>query len=138
MMEIWVPSDGIRLSAVERGAGTPIVLLHGGLANHLSCWLYAEPLAARYRVITPDLRGAGRSTYAGPLSWDLLADDIAALVQHLGLPRVAIGGASFGAGVAVRVALRHRELVAALVVLDPAYGGATLGLTPAQQAAMQA
>jgi pimeloyl-ACP methyl ester carboxylesterase len=137
-MEIWVPSDGIRLFAVERGAGPPVVLLHGGLANHLACWLFAEPLTARYRVITPDLRAAGRSVFAGALSWDALADDVAALVRHLGVEQVVVGGTSFGAAVAVRFALRHPELVAALLVLNPAYGGGELGLSPAQDAAMAA
>jgi pimeloyl-ACP methyl ester carboxylesterase len=102
----------------------------------LACWQFAAPLTARYRVITPDLRGAGRSHFAGPLSWDVLSDDIAALLRHLGIARAAIGGTSFGAGAAVRVALRHPDVVAALLVLHPAYGGGELGLSPAQQQAM--
>ena len=138
LREHWLANGDVRLFAVEGGAGRPIVLLHGGLANHLACWLYAEPLAARFRIITPDLRGAGRSHFAGPLSWDALADDVAVLVRELGLSRVVVGGSSFGAGVAVRVALRHRELVDALLVLHPAYGGDELGLSPAQQQAMAA
>lgn len=141
-MDIWFESRGVRLFAFEKGdghsIGQPIVLLHGGLANHLACWLFAEPLASRFRVITPDLRGAGRSGYGGALAWDVLADDVAALVQHRGLSRVAIGGTSFGAAVAVRFALRHPALVSALLVLNPAYGGDELGLAPAQVAAMQA
>jgi len=130
--------DGVRLYAYEAGEGPPIVLLHGGLANHLACWQFAGPLAARHRVITPDLRGAGRSHFAGPLTWDALADDVTALVRHLGYARAVIGGISFGAGVAVRVALRHPSVVSALLVLHPAYGGAKLGLLPAQQQAMAA
>ncbi len=137
-MDIWFESRGVRLFAFEKGSGHPIVLLHGGLANHLACWLFAEPLASRFRVITPDLRGAGSSVYGGALGWDVLADDIAALVQHLGLPHVAIGGTSFGAAVAVRFALCHPTLVSALLVVNPAYGGDELGLAPAQIAAMQA
>lgn len=138
LREHWFDNGGVRLFAVEAGEGAPIVLLHGGLANHLACWQFAEPLASRFRVITPDLRGAGRSHFADPLTWDALADDIAALVRSLGLARAAIGGISFGAGCAVRVALRHPELVSALLVLHPAYGGAELGLTAAQQQAMTA
>jgi pimeloyl-ACP methyl ester carboxylesterase len=89
-------------------------------------------------VITPDLRGSGASHFADDLTWDLLADDIAALARHLGIARAIVGGASFGAGVAVRVALRHPALVAGLAVLQPAYGGADLGLSAAQRAAMDA
>lgn len=138
LSEIWFENHGTRLFAVETGSGPPLVLLHGGLANHQSTLLYAAPLAARFRVIAPDLRGSGRSIYPGPLDWDLLADDVAALVGHLGLDRAAIGGISYGAGVAVRTALRHPSRTAALLVLHPALGGTDLGFTPAQRAAMDA
>ena len=138
LREHWFEHGGTRLFAAESGDGPPLVLLHGGLANHLACWQFAAPLATRYRVITPDLRGAGRSHFAAPLSWDAFADDIAALLRSLGIARAAIGGISFGAGAAVRVALRHPDVVSALLVLHPAYGGAALGLLPMQQQAMAA
>jgi 3-oxoadipate enol-lactonase len=138
LREHWFEHDGVRLFATLAGEGAPIVLLHGGLANHLACWQFAGPLAARYRVITPDLRGAGRSHYGQPLTWDALASDIPALLRSLGIERAVIGGISFGAGVATRVALRHPEVVSALLVLHPAYGGAELGLTASQQQAMDA
>lgn len=138
LREHWFDNDGARLFVAEAGEGAPLVLLHGGLANHLACWQFATPLASRFRVITPDLRAAGRSYFAGPLTWDAVADDIAALVRSLGVARAAIGGISFGAGGAVRVALRHPDIVSALLVLHPAYGGAELGLTIAQQQAMAA
>jgi pimeloyl-ACP methyl ester carboxylesterase len=134
LVEICV--DG--LFAVETGHGTPIILLHGGLANHLVCRAFAAPLMSSYRVITPDLRGSGKSTFSGELSWDLLADDIAALVRHLGLATAVIGGVSFGSGVAVRTALRHPGLVDKLVLLTPAFAGTDVGLTPAQDEAMRA
>lgn len=136
--EHWFENAGTRLFAADCGDGRPIVLLHGGMADHRSCWLYARPLRSRFRVITPDLRGAGRSHHAGPLSWDAIADDIAAIVHGLGLDRVVVGGSSFGAGAAVRFTLRHPSLVSALLVLNPAYGGAELGLLAAQRAAMTA
>lgn len=138
LREIWFENHGVTLFAVESGRSKPIIFLHGGLANHLACRVFAAPLAARFRLITPDLRAAGRSIYAGELSWRELADDVAALVRHLGLDRAVIGGVSFGAGCAVRVALDHPELVEGLVVMTPAYGGADVGLTAAQQAAMHA
>jgi len=138
MNEITFDSAGTRLFAYEAGEGTPVILLHGGLANHLAVWRFAEPLAARCRVIAPDVRASGRSHFGGELSWDLLADDVAALVRHLGLPRAAIGGISSGAGAAVRAALRHPEVVSQLIVLTPAFAGGDVGLTPAQRAAMDA
>lgn len=138
LAEIWFESDGVRLFAVDSGRGRPLILLHGGLANHLACRRFAASLSPRFRIITPDLRASGRSVHAGPLTWDQLADDVAALARHLGLSRAVIGGVSSGAGCAVRVALRHAELVAALVLLTPAFAGADFGLTPAQEAAMRA
>jgi len=134
--EIWFEHAGTRLYAVDTGTGLPIVLLHGGLATHVACRMYSGPLETRFRVITPDLRASGRSVYAGPLSWDLLADDLAALVRHLGLERVVIGGTSFGSGVATRVALRHPEIVAALAVMHPVFPGADRGLPATADAAM--
>jgi len=136
LREIWFSNQGVRLFAVESGHGRPIILLHGGLANHLACRLFAAPLAERFRLITPDLRGAGRSHYAGALGWRELADDIAALMRHLGIERAVIGGVSFGTGVAVRVALDHPAIVAGLVLLSPVYPGADVGLAPDVQAAM--
>ena len=136
MPEIWFENAGTRLFAVEMGQGPPVILLHGGLAAHLAALRFGAPLADRFRVIAPDLRASGRSIHHGDLSWDLVADDIAALVDHLGLGRAVIGGVSFGAGVAVRVALRHPRVTAALVVLHPAFDGEAL--TPAQEAAMAA
>lgn len=132
--EIWFEHEGTRLYAVESGEGQPIILLHGGLATHAAARLYAGPMPGR--LITPDLRGSGASHFAGELTWDLLADDVAALARHLGIARALVGGASFGAAVAVRVALRHPALVTGLAVLQPAYGGGEL--TPAQRAAMEA
>ncbi len=138
MRDIWFESHGTRLYAAEHGDGPPVVLLHGGLANHLACWRFAEPLAARYRVITPDARAAGKSIHAGPLSWDLLADDVAALLRHLDLPDAAIGGISSGSAIAIRTALRHSAMASSLILLTPAFGGADVPLAPAQQAAMDA
>jgi pimeloyl-ACP methyl ester carboxylesterase len=136
MTEIWFQSAGTPLFAVESGEGRPIILLHGGLATHAAARHYAGPVPGR--LITPDLRASGKSHFAGELSWDLLADDVAALARHLGITRAVVGGFSFGSGVAVRVALRHPQLVAALALVHPAYGGAEMGLLPAQQAAMDA
>jgi len=133
--EIWYENAGTKLFAVEAGSGPAVVLLHGGLANHLSAQLHAP---AGCRVITPDLRGSARSIHADKLTWQQLADDVAALVRHCGLQRAVIGGISFGTGVATATALRHPHIVEALVLLHPVYAGAEVGLTSAQQAAMNA
>lgn len=135
--EIWYESAGTRLFAVERGHGSPVVFLHGGLADHRASWFRLGSLAASHRLITPDVRGAGRSLHAGALDWDLLADDVVALMQHLRLDRAVVGGTSAGSGVALRLALRHPARVRALLVVSPVFVGEDAALMQASHAAMQ-
>lgn len=126
---------GIRHFIAEGGAGRPLIFLHGGLADHRAALIHVGAAAGRLRVIAPDLRGSGRSVDAGPLDWDRLADDVVALCDHLGLERAVIGGVSMGSGVALRVALRHPSRLGGLLLVWPAFAGATRGPTPAQRAA---
>jgi 3-oxoadipate enol-lactonase len=136
--EIWYSSDQTRLFAVELGGGHPILFLHGGLADHRACLLRLRPLAESFRIITPDVRGSGRSLHAGALSWDQLADDVAALMDHLGLDRAVVGGISAGSGAALRFALRHPARMVGLVLVSPVYAGAQRGPTEPQRAAKRA
>jgi len=139
MSDHWFESHGTRLFAIVHGQGRPIVLCHGGLATHLVALRFGGALVERgFRVIAPDLRGSGASHFAGSLSWDLFADDVAALLDHLGVERAIVGGTSFGAGVAIAAALRHPARVSGVVLLAPAYAGADIGLSAAQRAAMDA
>lgn len=136
--ESFIHCDGAELFVAERGVGRPLVFLHGGAADHRAALGHVGALADRLRVITPDLRGCGRSRWGGPLSWDRLADDVVAVLDRLGLARAVIGGVSMGSGVALRVALRHPGRVAALALVWPVFAGAAVGLNAAQAAAMQA
>jgi len=138
MRELWFAGDGPPLYAVEDGAGRTIVMLHGPLASHVAALPLVAPLAARYRIVTPDLRGSGRSKCGAPLTFDRLADDVAALLDQLGVERAVVGGVSGGAGVAVRCALRHPGRLAGLVVVRPAYAGAERGYTAEQKATFAA
>jgi len=135
MREFWFENSGKPLYAVEDGAGRPIIMLHGGLADHRACLPMVSPLSARFRVITPDLRASGRSRDPRPLDWAQLAKDVGALMDHLGLRKAVVGGVSGGTGAAVRFALDHPERVAGLVVVMPVYAGADQGLTEQQAAA---
>ena len=85
MKEFRFEATGASLFATESGTGTPLIFIHGGLANQQSVRLWASQIPAH--LITPDLRGSGRSHDPGPLRWDQLADDVAALAAHLGLAR---------------------------------------------------
>jgi 3-oxoadipate enol-lactonase len=134
MREFWFESDGARLFAVEDGNGSAIVMLHGGMANHQSAMPLIAPLASRYRVVAPDVRGSGKSRSGAPLTFDRLADDVEALLNHIGVDRAVVGGVSGGAAVAVRFALRHRGRTAALLVIMPAFAGGDHGYTDQQKA----
>lgn len=132
MREISFDAGGVRLFAVEEGSGPPVVMLHGGMADHRAVRPFVASLASRYRVITPDLRGSGKSGFGGTLTFDRLADDLAGLLDHLDEERAVVGGVSGGSGVAVRFALRHGDRAAGLVVVRPMYAGSRLGYTEAQ------
>lgn len=133
MREIWFESAGVRLFAVEGGEGRAIVMLHGGMASHLASLPLIAPLISRYRVIAPDLRGSGKSWSGGRLTFDQLADDVEVLLDHLGVDRAVVGGASGGSGIALRFALRHRSRTAGLVLVKPVYGGEERGYTGPQK-----
>jgi pimeloyl-ACP methyl ester carboxylesterase len=109
--------NGTAIAYVERGSGPPLVLLHGGLGAGVTWEPVAARLADRFRVVTPDSRGHGRSLNpGGSLSYPLLADDIAALVAELELDRPIVAGWSDGGQVALELAVRHPHAAAALVV----------------------
>jgi 3-oxoadipate enol-lactonase len=133
MREIWFENEGVRLFAVEDGEGRVIVMLHGGMASHVASLPLVAPLISRYRVITPDLRGSGKSWSGSRLTFDQLADDVAALLDHIGVDRAVVGGASGGSGVALRFALRHSSRTAGLVLVQPVYGGEERGYTEQQR-----
>src|SRR5437667_61696 len=114
MRELWVECDGVRLFSLEQGTGAVVVMLHGGMADHLAALPFVSPIAARYRVVTPDLRASGKSWWAGQLTFDRLADDVEQLLNRIGADRAVVGGVSSGSGVALRFALRHPERTAGL------------------------
>lgn len=136
--ELWFESGGTRLYAREAGRGVPILLLHGTLASHAAVRPIAADLARNHRVITPDLRGAGSSIWRGTLDYDLLADDLVALLRELDLETAVVAGVSSGAGAALRVALRHPERVTALALVRPLHGGAEVPFSEAQRATFAA
>lgn len=133
MKEFWFESNGVRLFAVEAGEGPVIVLLHGGMANHLTTLPYLVPLSAKYRVVAPDLRGSGKSWDGSPLSFDQLARDLEALLDHIGANQAVIGGLSGGSGVALRFALQFPHRTAGLILVKPVYGGEDYGYTETQK-----
>ena len=110
--------NGLHMYYETHGAGRPLVLLHGGLGSGEMFGPVVPLLAAGgYLVILPDLQGHGRTADIDrPLDIRLMADDIAALVQHLGFDRVDVMGYSLGAGVALFTAVQYPELVRKVIV----------------------
>jgi pimeloyl-ACP methyl ester carboxylesterase len=111
--------NGIKLYYEIHGAGRPLVLLHGGLGAIEMFGPNLPALAKGRQVIAVDLQGHGRTADIDrPLSVDLMADDIAALIKHLGIERSDLMGYSLGGGVALLTAIRHPEVVSRLVVVS--------------------
>jgi len=105
----------VELAYEERGTGRPLVLLH---AFPLSSAMWAG-LSMRGRVIAPDQRGFGASALGEDApSLGECADDVLALLDRLGLDRVALGGLSMGGYVAMELLRRAPERVAALLLAD--------------------
>ena len=111
--------NGLHLYYETHGTGKPLILLHGGLGSGEMFGPILPALAADRQVIAVDLQGHGRTADIDrPLDARLMADDIAALIGHLGLDRPDVMGYSLGGGVAMFTALRHPELVRRLVVVS--------------------
>jgi pimeloyl-ACP methyl ester carboxylesterase len=109
--------NGITLYYESHGTGRPLVLLHGGLGAIEMFGPNLPALAAGRRVIAVDLQGHGRTADIDrPTSVPAMADDIAALIAHLGVGPCDVMGYSLGGGVALQTAIRHPEAVSRLVV----------------------
>jgi pimeloyl-ACP methyl ester carboxylesterase len=121
----FAPVNGIMIWYAEFGAGAPVILLHGGLAN-ANYWGNQVPALARHcKVIVMDSRGHGRSTRnSAPLGYDLMASDVLGLLDYLHVGRVAIVGWSDGAILGLDIAIHHPERVTKLFAFaansDPA------------------
>jgi pimeloyl-ACP methyl ester carboxylesterase len=111
------------LAYQEAGTGTPVVLLH---AFPLSAQMWQAQLAGladACRVVTPDLRGFGGSPLDGEEpSLDLMADDVAALLDRLALNQVVLSGISMGGYVVMAFLRRHADRVRAVVLADTKAG----------------
>jgi pimeloyl-ACP methyl ester carboxylesterase len=120
----YVRANGIDIYYLDEGQGAPLVLLHGGLVSTNPIWTgvpvayasYMDTLAEQFRVIAPDTRGGGRTVHTeGQITFDLLADDVAALIEALGLEQPLITGFSDGGITATVVGIRHPDAVKAIV-----------------------
>jgi pimeloyl-ACP methyl ester carboxylesterase len=114
--------NGAELHYLDLGKGVPVVLVHGGLEDYRSWQPQMDALSQRYRTIAysrrynyPNLRVAPQADYSAIVD----ADDLAALIRKLKLAPAHIVGVSYGAYVALFLAVRHPALVRSLVLSEP-------------------
>lgn len=110
----YVDNDGARIWHSSFGSGPAVILLHGGL-GHSGNWGHQVPtlVSGGYRTIIIDSRGHGRSTRDDkPYSYDLMATDVVAVMNALGVTRASLAGWSDGACTSLILARKHPERVA--------------------------
>lgn len=104
------------------GSGDPIVVLHGAYMNADTMAPFVQLLAGNYQVIVPEAQAHGRTgDIDRPLSYEAMADDVAALLDTLGIEKADVFGYSMGGSTALQVAIRHPEKVNKLIVVSATY-----------------
>ena len=127
MQTFEVAAGGVSIAADTLGEGPDVVLTHGLTATRRYTVMGSKALPrGGYRLTTYDARGHGDSSPApepGAYEYADLVDDMRAVLDHLGVERAVLGGASMGAHTAMAFALAWPERVAALIQVTPAYDG---------------
>jgi pimeloyl-ACP methyl ester carboxylesterase len=119
----YAPVNGLRMYYEIHGSGgVPLVMLHGAFANVDMFGPLVPALAGTRTVITAELQGHGRTADIDrPFSFPQFADDVAALLQYLGVEQADVFGYSMGGYTAQQVAIRHPELVRKLVIASASF-----------------
>lgn len=119
--------DGLRWEVLARGAGAPLLLLHGFTGRGTAWGAHETAFARTFRVIAVDLPGHGGSGTAEParMTVERTADDLAAILAGLGASPAHVLGYSLGARIALRLAVAHPAAVHRLVLESPSAGLAT-------------
>ena len=111
--------NGLEMYYEVHGGGEPLILLHGGVGAIEMFGEVLPLLAEGRRVVAVDLQAHGRTADVDrPLGFESMADDVAALIGHLGLEQADVMGYSLGGGVALQTAIRYPEVVRKLVVVS--------------------
>jgi pimeloyl-ACP methyl ester carboxylesterase len=130
-----------RIDLYVRRFGDPalpvLVVVHGGPTWDHSYLLPVTELSDIAHVVLFDLRGCGLSSHDVPLQPDLIADDVAALIRHIGAGKADVLGFSYGGGVAMRVADQHPEVLDRLILASTTAYPEMSATVPPERAAMR-
>ena len=111
--------NGLNLYYEIHGTGKPLVLLHGGLGIIAMFEQILPGLAEQRQVIGVELQAHGHTAdIERPMSFEAMAEDIAALIKYLGLEQADLLGYSLGGGVALQAVIRHPELIHKAVIVS--------------------
>jgi pimeloyl-ACP methyl ester carboxylesterase len=117
----YVNAGGLQTYYEVQGSGDALVMLHGGFASVATFAGFTPLVAERYRVYSPERRGHGRMPdVAGPITYEVMADDTIAFIEALGLGPAHVVGWSDGANVGMITAIRRPDLVRKLVLIGTA------------------
>ena len=116
----YAPVNGLKMYYEVHGSGDPVVLLHGSFMTITNNWtLWIGELSKTRKVIAVEMQGHGRTADIDrDFSYENLADDVAALLDHLKIPNADLIGYSMGGGVAMLCAIRHPEKVRKVVSIS--------------------
>ncbi len=119
----YAPVNGLKMYYEVHGTGDPVVLLHGSFMTITNNWTgWIGELANTRKVIAVEMQGHGRTAdIKRDFSYDNLADDVAALLDHLKIPSADLIGYSMGGGVAMQCAIRHPEKVRKVVSISAVF-----------------
>ena len=115
----YAPVNGLKMYYEIHGSGEPLVLLHGGVGGIEMFGPNLAALSATRKVIGVNLQAHGHTADIDrPLRFELMGDDVAALVKYLGIEKADVMGYSLGGGAALQMAIRHPGVVRKLVVIS--------------------
>ena len=118
----YAPVNGLEMYYQVHGDGPPLLLLHGAYMTADAMSPLVRGLAERRQVTVPEQQGHGHTADVDrPITYEQMADDSAALLEHLGIQQADVVGYSMGAGIALQIAIRHPARVRRLVAASASY-----------------
>lgn len=126
----YAPINGVNMYYEVHGSGEPVVLLHGAFMTITNNWAgWIDELSKTRKVIAVEMQGHGRTAdVPRDITYENLADDVAALLDYLKIPRADLIGYSMGGAVAMQCAIRHPDKVRKAIIISSTFR--TDGMVP--------